>query len=188
MTLFFQIYPLRPITNLATQEALAIITTLYAQHSLNGLILSARSTNCIHSYRHVAFALFNSCGLPLRTDPPFIYTAVGFYHVLIFRLQGSMRSYRTPSNIMRSPSSYIAYNNPTLHPKIKETNKLLHRYSCLKIPNSSSNVNKKPFQIKLKPILYSDSFCENNFVALMPTAIPRSTPPSSSDHILFPYI
>ena len=115
-----------------------------------------------------------------------------FYHVLIFRLQGSMLSYRTPYNTLRSPSSYtIAYNNPTLmkrHPKIKETNKLLHRYSCLKIPNSSSNVNKKPFEIKLKPILYSDSFFENNFVALMPTTIPRSTPPSSSDHILFPYI
>ena len=36
------------------------------------------------------------------------------------------------------------------HLKIKETNILLHRYFFLKITNSSSIVNKKPFEIKLK--------------------------------------
>ena len=101
---------------------------------------------------------------------------------------GSMLSYRTPYNII-SRSSYIAYNNPTLmngQTKRKETNILLHIYSSLKIPNSSSNVNKKPFEIKLKQILYSDPFCLIHFLALMPTTMLHSIHLFSSDHISFP--
>ena len=89
----------------------------------------------------------------------------------------------------RSPSSYIANNNPTLmnrHLKIKETNILLHRYFFLKITNSSSIVNKKPFEIKLKQILYSDPFGLIHFLALMPTTMLHSIHLFSSDHILFP--
>ena len=112
---------------------------------------------------------------------------LGFIMSSYSHKHGSMLSYSTPYNIMRSPSSYIAYNDPTLmnrHPKIKETNILLPRYLFLKITYSSSNVNKKPFEIKLKQILYSDPFGENNFVTLKPTTIPPSIHPFSSHHIL----
>ena len=102
--------------------------------------------------------------------------------------RGSMLSYSTPYNIMRSPSSYIAYNDPTLmnrHPKIKKKNNLLlPRYFFLKITNSSSNVNKKPFEIKLKHILYSNSFCLIHFLALMPTTMLHSIHLFSSHRIL----
>ena len=68
--------------------------------------------------------------------------------------------------------------------KREETIILLHIYFFLKITNSSANVNKKPFEMKLKQILYSDSFGENNFVTLKPTTIPPSIHPFSSHHIL----
>ena len=44
-------------------------------------------------------------------------------------------------------------------------------------------MNNQPFEIKLKQILYSDSFGENNFVTLKPTTIP----PSIHRHLVISY-
>ena len=56
---------------------------------------------------------------------------------------------------------------------------------CSRIEHLKRKIQKPlPCEITLKPILYSDSFCENNFVALKPTTIPPSIHPFSSDHIL----
>ena len=103
-----------------------------------------------------------SCGLPLRTDPPFMYTKV--FSCPHIRTSTAVCSRIVHLKKFRSPCSYIANNNTTLmngQTKREETIILLHIYSSLKIPNSSSNVNKKPFEITLKPILYSGSFSKS---------------------------